>query len=107
MAQGEAQAHPIRVYLYVWGLLFVLSVFSYMVDFFHVEPIGLKWFLLIAFAVAKSGLIITYFMHVRWERLSLVYTIALPPLLVFALTIFAMSEGSYVQEIRQLWFSGG
>ena len=38
----EGQAHPISVYLKIWILLFVLSVFSYMVDFYQLQG-WLRW----------------------------------------------------------------
>ncbi len=104
--RGE-QHHPIRVYLIVWGLLFVLSALSYLVDYFEVRPQGLAWFLISAFAVLKAGLIVSYFMHVRFERLSLVYAILLPPLLILALAAFVMAEGDYVLEVRRFFFPGG
>jgi cytochrome c oxidase subunit 4 len=41
MAQGtaheEGQQHPIKLYLVVWGWLFVLSTCSYLVDYFGLE----------------------------------------------------------------------
>ena len=36
-AHAEVQHHPIKLYLIAWGWLFVLSTFSYLVDYFHVE----------------------------------------------------------------------
>ena len=33
----EGQQHPLGVYFKIWGLLFVLSVASYMVDYFHFQ----------------------------------------------------------------------
>jgi caa(3)-type oxidase subunit IV len=100
---GE-QHHPIKVYLVVWGLLFLLSAMSYFVDYFEVRPQELAWFLITAFALLKAGLIVSYFMHVRFERLSLVYAILVPPLLILALTAFVMAEGSYVFDIRNIFF---
>ena len=35
MRQG--QQHPIKVYFWIWVLLFVLSTFSYLVDYFHLQ----------------------------------------------------------------------
>ena len=98
--------HPIGVYLRVWGLLFVLSAMSYFVDYFEVQPVSLRWLLIVGFAVVKSALILNYFMHLRWERLSLVYTILLPPLLVLALVAIVMAEGAYVLEVRRLLLGG-
>jgi caa(3)-type oxidase subunit IV len=99
----ETQHHPISVYLKVWGLLFVLSTMSYFVDFFEVQVL-LKRFLITAFALMKAGLIVSYFMHMRFERLSLVYAILLPPLLLIALVGIMAAEGDYVAWLRQLVF---
>ena len=53
----EGQQHPLKLYFLIWGLLFVLSLFSYLVDFFHVESY-LRWFLIWVFMMAKAGLIV-------------------------------------------------
>jgi cytochrome c oxidase subunit 4 len=55
MEHSGEQHHPIRVYLVVWGLLFLLSAMSYLVDFFEVRPKELAWFLITAFALLKAG----------------------------------------------------
>jgi len=36
-AHVEGQQHPIGIYLKIWGLLFVLSTSSYLVDYFHCQ----------------------------------------------------------------------
>jgi len=99
----EAQFHPIGVYLKVWVLLFVLSAMSYLVDYFEVQVL-LKRFLITAFALLKAGLIVSIFMHLRFERLSLIYAILLPPLLILALAGIMAAEGGYVSWLRQLFF---
>ena len=33
----EHQQHPIKLYLVVWVWLFILSTFSYLVDYFHLH----------------------------------------------------------------------
>ena len=43
MAHAEGQQHPIGIYLKIWGLLFVLSAASYMVDYLHFQGY-LRWF---------------------------------------------------------------
>ena len=77
----EGQQHPLGVYIKIWAWLFVLSTCSYLVDYFHVESY-LRWTLILLFMLLKAGLIIAVFMHMMWERLALLYAIALPPLLV-------------------------
>jgi len=104
MAQAQTQQHhPISLYLKVWGLLFVLSTMSYFVDYFKVPDL-LKWFLVSIFAFMKAGLIVSYFMHVRFERLALVYAILLPPLLLLTLLGIMAVEGDYTVWIRNLFF---
>lgn len=104
--QGHAdhQVHqPVSVYLRVWFLLFVLSAVSYFVDYFQIEPLPLRWVLIVGLALIKAALILNYFMHMGSERLSLVYTILLPPVLILALAAIVMSEGSYITKIRALF----
>ena len=41
-APVEGQQHPIKLYLIVWGWLFVLSTCSYLVDYFGLQG-HLRW----------------------------------------------------------------
>ena len=107
MAHTEGQQqHPIGVYLWIWGLLFVLSVFSYLVDYFHFQGY-LRWSLLVIFMFLKAGLIVAVFMHMIWERLALVYAIVLPPLLLLVLLGIGALEGDYTFITRGIFFGPG
>ena len=75
---AEGQQHPIKLYLVVWGWLFVLSACSYLVDYFGLQGY-LRWSLILLFMMLKAGLIVAVFMHMAWERLALAYAILLPP----------------------------
>ena len=77
----EGQQHPLGIYFKIWGLLFVLSTASYLVDYFHFQGY-LRWTLIIVFMLMKAGLIVAVFMHMLWERLAMVYAILLPPIAV-------------------------
>ena len=98
------QQHPIRIYLWIWGLLFVLSTFSYMVDYLHFHGF-LRWSLIIIFMLLKAGLIISIFMHMAWERLALIYAILVPPLCLLVLIGLMSVEGDYIFLKRSLFFS--
>jgi len=100
----EGQHHPIKVYLVVWGWLFILSTFSYLVDYFHVQGY-LRWFLILLFMALKAGLIIAVFMHMAWERLALVYAILVPPVLVLLFVGIMMFESQYTLFTRFTFFS--
>ena len=94
MSQAEGQQHPISTYLWIWALLFVLSTFSYLVDFFHVQGL-LRWGLIILFMLLKAGLIVSIFMHMAWERLALKFAILVPPLCLLVLIGLMTIEGNY------------
>ncbi|MEE3281618.1 MAG: cytochrome C oxidase subunit IV family protein, partial [Pseudomonadota bacterium] len=69
MSSNEGQQHPLGIYFQIWTLLFVLSAFSYAVDYLQFQGY-LRWFLIIAFMMLKAGLIVAVFMHMLWERLA-------------------------------------
>lgn len=104
MSTETGQQHPLGVYFKIWGLLFVLSAGSYMVDFYHLQGY-LRWSLILIFMVLKAGLIIAIFMHMAWERLAFVYAIAIPPLLLIGLLGIGALEGEYINVTRHLFFS--
>ena len=103
MNPGTAQQHPIGLYLKIWGLLFVLSTLSYLVDYFHFQGY-LRWGLIITFMLLKAGLIVAVFMHMAWERLALVYAILLPPLALLVLVGMMASEAGNTLLSRLLFF---
>jgi cytochrome c oxidase subunit IV len=88
------QQHPLTIYLWIWVLLFVLSAFSYMVDYFHLQGM-LRWSLILLFMILKAGFIVAIFMHMAWERLALKLAILLPPLCLLVLIAFMAIEGDY------------
>jgi len=90
----EGQQHPLKIYLWIWLLLFVLSTFSYLVDYFHFHGL-LRWTLIITFMLLKAGFIVAIFMHMAWERLALKFAILIPPLCLLILISFMAIEGDY------------
>ena len=100
----EGQQHPIRLYLVVWGWLFVLSAGSYMVDYFHLHGL-LRWSLILLFMALKAGLIIAVFMHMKWERLALKLAILVPPLCLLVLIGLMAIEGDYTFLTRASSFT--
>ncbi len=102
----ETQQHPIKLYLVVWGWLFVLSLFSYLVDYFHIQGI-LRWSLICLFMTLKAGLIVAVFMHMAWERLTLIYAILIPPALLLIFIVIMATESEYTHWLRVLFFRTG
>jgi cytochrome c oxidase subunit IV len=106
MAHAKTQQHPISIYLLTWGLLFVLSTCSYLVDYFDIEG-HLRWSLILLFMVLKAGLIVAVFMHMAWERLALMYAILVPPVLVLVFVSLMTLESDYTLFTREHFFSAG
>lgn len=102
--EAHGQQHPIKLYLLVWTLLFVLSACSYLVDYFDFHGY-LRWFLIILFMLLKAGLIVAVFMHMAWERLALVSAILLPPLAVLVFMAIMALEGGYTNLSRFVFFA--
>ena len=105
MTSSEGQQHPLGIYFKIWILLFVLSGFSYAVDYFQFEGY-LRWFLIIVFMMLKAGLIVAVFMHMIWERLALVYAIIVPPLLLLVFVGIGTLEADYTFLTREIFFGG-
>jgi cytochrome c oxidase subunit IV len=99
----EGQQHPIAIYFWVWGLLFVVSFFSYMVDYLNLQGM-LRWSLIVIFMLVKAGFIVAIFMHMKWERLALKLAILVPPVAILILIWLMSLEGDYTFFTRIEFF---
>ena len=100
---AQGQQHPLGIYFKIWGLLFVLSIASYMVDYYHLQGL-LRWSLIVVFMLLKAGLIVSIFMHMMWERLALVCVIVVPPLLLLVLMGIGVFEAEHTFATRATYF---
>jgi len=100
----EGQEHPISIYFWIWGLLFVLSACSYAVDYMAYQGY-LRWGLILLFMFLKAGLIVAVFMHMMWERLALSLAILIPTLVIFVLILLMSLEGDYINATRATFFT--
>ena len=99
MSSEAGQQHPLGIYYKIWILLFVLSGFSYAVDFYEVQG-AIRWTLVLLFMTLKAGFITAIFMHVVWERMALVATILGPPIVLLLFISFMAIEGNYTENAR-------
>jgi len=98
--------HNIGIYLWIWGLLFVFSTFSYLVDWYNLQGY-LRWSLIIFFMLIKAGLIMAIFMHLYWERWAIV-NVLLWPMTAIGVFIGIMAlESEYTFLTRALFFVMG
>ena len=102
-AQEGHQQHPLGIYFWIWGLLFLISFFSYMVDYLQIHGY-LRWTLILVFMFLKAGFIVAIFMHMQWERLALKLAILVPPVAILVLIALMSLEGDYTFLTRIEFF---
>ncbi|MFB3125099.1 MAG: cytochrome C oxidase subunit IV family protein, partial [Woeseiaceae bacterium] len=97
---------PISIYMWIWGLLFVFSFFSYMVDYLDFQGL-MRWSLILLFMFLKAGFIVGIFMHMAWERLALKMVILGPPVALCVLIVLMVIEADYTFLTRIVFFGEG
>src|ERR671929_1322785 len=87
-----------RLFLNVLLGLLVLTVVEVFLAYIHV-PLHIMLTLLIGLSLVKAAMIVAYFMHLRFERMSLVMTL-IPTLVVCICLLFIVFPDSF--RTRQL-----
>jgi cytochrome c oxidase subunit 4 len=77
-----------RIYAVTWIWLLVITLIEIGIVLVRV-PKTLLVISLIILALMKAGLIMAYFMHLRYERLNLIYAVV-TPMFFLAIILFAM-----------------
>ena len=103
---NKKTTHSIGIYLWIWGLLFVFSTFSYMVDWYNFQGL-LRWSLILIFMFLKAGLIMAFFMHLFWERYALVNVLLWPMTAIMVFVAIMAAESEYTFFTRALYFVMG
>ncbi|PYU93789.1 MAG: hypothetical protein DMG08_09315 [Acidobacteria bacterium] len=87
MATGHTHAvSTTKVFVWVWSFL-VLLTFVEVFFAYRKMPLELMIVILLGLSVMKSALIMAYFMHLKFERLSLVMTL-IPALVILICLMF-------------------
>ena len=73
-----------KLFISIWGWLLLLTGVEVFLGYKQV-PIHLMLVILIGLSIIKAALIVAYFMHLRFERLSLVLTLV--PMLVICICL--------------------
>lgn len=78
------------IYWRTWFLLLALTLVMVFLDQASISRVVLVWILVMAMLI-KASLIGAYFMHLRFEKLSLVFTVAVGLLLTAAALFFLIA----------------
>ncbi len=96
---GEEHEGGYRTYLVTWFWLLVITVLEVAIVLVRV-PKALLAISLVTLSLMKAALIMGYFMHLRYERLSLVYAVVLPLFLAVVLFFGLAPDAVNVFRLR-------
>jgi cytochrome c oxidase subunit 4 len=82
-----------KLFISVWGWLLVLTGIEVFLGYKHL-PIHFMLVILMGLSIIKAALIVAYFMHLKFERLSLVLTIV-PMLVICICLLFVFFPDSF------------
>ncbi|HEU4434791.1 MAG TPA: cytochrome C oxidase subunit IV family protein [Pyrinomonadaceae bacterium] len=82
-----------KLFISIWVWLVVLTLIEIFLAYVTM-PIHIMLTILIGLSVIKAALIMAYFMHLKFERLSLIITLV-PMLVVCILLLFVFFPDSY------------
>jgi len=91
---------PARTFVWVWIWLVAITGFEAFLAYKHLPP-NIMLTILLGLSVIKAGLIMSWFMHLKFERFSL--ALLLVPALVFCICmilIFFFPDSSRLLNLR-------
>ena len=95
-AHAHAEEHfagTNKLFISIWGWLVALTLVEIFLAY-KPMPIHLMLLVLLGLSIIKAALIVAYFMHLKFERLSLILTIV-PMLLVCIMLLFVFVPDSF------------
>ena len=82
-----------KLFISIWGWLVALTLVEIFLAY-KPMPIHLMLIVLLGLSIIKAALIVAYFMHLKFERLSLILTL-IPMLIVCILLLFVFFPDSF------------
>jgi len=92
MTDTQKETHREPRYMLVWLWLLILTVLELVAVYLRL-PRGIFVTVLVILALMKAALVAAYFMHLRFERLTLVF-IALAPLIFGVILLVGLMPDS-------------
>ena len=95
-AHAHAEEHfagSNKLFISIWGWLVALTLVEIFLAY-KPMPIHLMLIVLLGLSIIKAALIVAYFMHLKFERLSLVLTLV-PMLIVCIILLFVFFPDSF------------
>jgi cytochrome c oxidase subunit 4 len=91
-ATGHVHVEPKKPFLIVWGFLLAFTAVETILAYQHFA-LKVMLVMLMTLSIVKAALIISYFMHLRYDRHSLAWTL-MPALIFVILMLFVVFPDS-------------
>ena len=98
--EAAHQSHGNRLYLTVWVGVLALTIAEVILAYLAI-PVTPMLILLVGFSLIKTGLIVAYFMHLRFEKLSLTLTLIPAVVICIALLFIFFPDSLRLLELRR------
>jgi cytochrome c oxidase subunit 4 len=95
----HAHADTNRENVIVWGGLLFLTAVEVFLAYIHIQPL-MMLIVLMLLSIVKAALIVAYFMHLKFERLSLVLTIVPTLIVLFCLFAILFPDSNRLHKMR-------
>jgi cytochrome c oxidase subunit 4 len=101
--ESGSEVHAVgstRLFVMVWVWLAVITFIEVFLAYERLQP-SLMLSLLVVLSVVKAALIVSYFMHLKYEKISL--ALLLIPSMIFCICmiiIFFMPDGARLMQMR-------
>ena len=95
----DANAHggTTKLFAWVWLWLIIITGAEVYLAYKHLPPVTML-LLLIGMSVVKAGLIMSYFMHLRFEKASLVWTLIPATLFCIGMMTLIFPDGIRLRD---------
>ncbi len=103
MATTTVHAHAgpsSRLFVTVWLSLLAITAVEIVLAYMHLFSTPVMLAILMLLSLVKAGLIVAYFMHLRFEKASLVLALVPVVVLVIALLFVFFPDGIRLHELR-------
>ncbi|MDD5544784.1 MAG: cytochrome C oxidase subunit IV family protein [Acidobacteriia bacterium] len=97
---SETAIHPTRLFLWVWTWLLALTGIEVFLGYKQLE-LKLMLTILMMLSVIKAGLIMSYFMHLKFEKARVVFTLI--PALVVVICLFSAFFPDSLRALHLGW----
>lgn len=97
---GEHAGATLRLFMKVWVYLLMITAVEVVLTYLQMFSTTLMLVILVFLSLGKAGMIVAYFMHLKYEKSALVWSLIPPGLMVIALLFVFFPDGVRALALR-------